>query len=370
MYSIKRELKLNNKQRSFFAECAGFSRFVYNYGLFLIKSSWEFEGIKASDSRRIDTIKKVFTNVTKKQPEFAWTNQYSSRIYQNSFISLKRAFSNWRDGRAGIPQPKKKRHECSFTVDSSNGKVLVQKGTKIKIPTLGTFTLKEAIPFNCVSQTFTLSRKADRWFVSFCVDADIIPEMNHTQKVVGIDLGIKTFATLSNGETLDAPPSIKKAKTKLMKIQWRNRNKVLGSRKEGIRASNNALAYYRKLRRKHRQIANVREDFLQKSTTKLAKTYQEIKIEDLNISGMMANHKLSNALSNLGLYRFRELLTYKQDWYGFLLTIVDRWYPSSKSCSSCGHIQPMPLSERIYRCGACGFVIDRDLNASINLERW
>lgn len=314
MFAIKRELKLNQQQKSYFAACAGFSRFVYNYGLTLMKESWNFEGIKAGDSKRINTIKKVLTNVTKKQEKFAWTHQYSSRIYgahkpllrkagsaphQNSFIALKKAFSHWREGRTEIPQFKKKRHECSFTVDSSNGKCLVSEGKLIKIPTLGTFKLKEPIPFNCISQTFTLSRQADQWFVSFCVEAEIIPEMKHSQQRVGCDLGVKTFATLSNGHTLDTPSSLKKAKIKLSKTQWRNRSKVLGNRSEVIKTSNNAVKYYQLLRRKHRQITNIREDFLQKATTELAKTYQEIKIEDLNVRGMMANHKLSDALSKI-----------------------------------------------------------------------
>ncbi|MDJ0731491.1 MAG: RNA-guided endonuclease TnpB family protein, partial [Crocosphaera sp.] len=112
------------------------------------------------------------------------------------------------------------------------------------------------------------------------------------------------------------------------------------------------------------------EDFLQKTTTLLAKTYQHILVEDLNVKGMMANHKLSDALSNLGLYRFRELLSYKQECFGFLLTIVDRWFPSSKTCSVCGNRQDMPLCERVYQCQDCGQVMDRDLNASINLESW
>ena len=145
---------------------------------------------------------------------------------------------------------------------------------------------------------------------------------------------------------------------------------VLGNCRHGIKASNNANKYYDLLRRKHKRIANIREDFLQKETTKLALTYQEIKIEDLNIRGMLANHKLANAISNLGLYRFRELLTYKQSFYGFMLTIIDRWFPSSKTCSCCGHVQPMPLKERVFDCQQCGQVIDRDFNASVNLERW
>ena len=107
---------------------------------------------------------------------------------------------------------------------------------------------------------------------------------------------------------------------------------MLGNRHAGIEASKNAVKYYQKLRKKHLYIANIREDFLQKTTTLLAKTYQHILVEDLNVKGMMANHKLSDALSNLGLYRFRELLSYKQECFGFLLTIVDRWFPTSKTC--------------------------------------
>jgi putative transposase len=192
MFSIKRELKLNNKQKSYLSGCAGYARFVYNMGLAMIKESWNFEGIKASDSKRLNEIKKVFTNHVKTLPEYAWMNNYSSRIYQNAFMALSKAFSNWRKGiakmpqlalskafsnwRKGIakmPQFKKKRHECSFTVDSSNGKVLVKEGKTIKIPTLGTFKLKEAIPFNCVSQTFAISCSGGKWYVSFSEEAEV-----------------------------------------------------------------------------------------------------------------------------------------------------------------------------------------------------
>ena len=136
--------------------------------------------------------------------------------------------------------------------------------------------------------------------------------MQHTEQKTGIDLGVKTFATLANGETIETPASIKKAKLKLARLQWRNRNKVSGNRKLKQRSSNNAHRYYQQLRKAHKHIANIREDFLQKTTTTLAKTYQHIQIEDLNVSGMMANHKLSEAIGLLGFYRFRELLTYKQ----------------------------------------------------------
>ncbi len=372
MFGIKRELKVNNKEANWLSQCAGFSRFVYNYGLGIMKSSWEFEDIKASDSKRLNTIKKVFNNVTKKNPDFAWCNKYPARIYQNAFRNLAKAFSWWRNPKikAQMPKFKKKRHQCSFTVDDSNGKRLVKAGKTINIPTMGTFRLKEAIPYDCISQTFTISREADNWFVSFKVDACPMPAMKHTQQKVGIDLGVKCFATLSDRTKIEMPKSIKKAKIKQSLLQWRNRKKVLGNGQTKTQPSQNAQKYYQRLRKQHKHIGNIREDFLQKQTTMLAQTYQEIKIEDLNLSGMLANHKLAEAIALLGFYRFSELLTYKQEFHGFKLTLVDRWFPSSKTCHKCDHIQDMPLRERVYVCGSCGNIEDRDLNAAINIERW
>ncbi|NEO95959.1 MAG: IS200/IS605 family element transposase accessory protein TnpB [Moorea sp. SIO3G5] len=380
MYAIKRELKVNNTEANWLAQCAGFSRFVYNYGLGMMKASWEEDHLKANDSKRLNAIKKVFTNVTKKSTEFAWCNKYPSRIYQNAFRNLAQALSRWRDPllKAKMPKFKKKRHQCSFTVDDCNGKRLLKAGKKINIPTLGWFSIIGGDPLQLYFPNLglwpryanTISREAGKWFVSFKIDACPVPGIKHTQQKVGIDLGVKCFATLSDRTQIETPSSIKKAKTKLSKLQWRNRKKVLGNGQTLTKPSQNALAYYERLRKQHKHLANIREDFLQKETTRLAQTYQEIKIEDLNVLGMLANHKLAEAISLLGLYRFRELLTYKQKFHGFKLTLVDRWFPSSKTCHKCGHKQNMPLKERVYICGGCGNVEDRDLNAAINIEGW
>ncbi len=233
---------------------------------------------------------------------------------------------------------------------------------------LGEFRLKQPIPFICSSQTFTISRTANKWFVSFTIDAEKIPTVIHQKKSVGIDLGVKCFATLSDGSKIVAPPRLKSAKTKLAKQQWRNRNKVMGNRKQRIIASNNAKKYLSQIAATYAKIANIRKDFLQKTTTQISSKYYRIRIEDLNISGMMANGKLAEAISSLGLYEFRRMLTYKEAFFGTKVELVDRWYPSSKMCSCCGNIQSMPLSQRVYSCQACGHVQDRDENASINLE--
>ncbi|XWK91545.1 MAG: RNA-guided endonuclease TnpB family protein [Phormidium sp.] len=185
---------------------------------------------------------------------------------------------------------------------------------------------------------------------------------------VGVDLGVKTLATVSNGTCYAMPGTTKKAKTKLKLLQWRNRNKVLGNKKLGVRASNSAKDYYCKLARHYARISNIRGDTIHKMTTDLSRRAYCIRIEDLNVSGMMANHKLASAVSDNCFYEVRRQLVYKQNHYGTKVELVDRWFPSSKSCSCCGHIQEMKLSDRVFDCQKCDLVMDRDLNASLNLE--
>jgi len=183
----------------------------------------------------------------------------------------------------------------------------------------------------------------------------------------GIDLGVSTFATLSDGTVYELPNSLKTAKIKLGKLQYRNRNKQLGNRKLGIKASKNAQKFYRNQAKQHADIAQGRRYFLQKTTTEISQKYAHIRIEDLNVSGMVANHKLASSVVDSGFYEFRRFLTYKSPIYGTVFEVVDRWYPSSKTCSSCRHVQPMPLQARVFVCEACGNNCNRDLNAAINL---
>lgn len=184
---------------------------------------------------------------------------------------------------------------------------------------------------------------------------------------LGIDLGVSTFATLSDGTVYQLPDSLKIATIKLGKLPYRNRNKPLGNRKVGIKSSTNAQKFYRKLAKKHADIAQRRRDFLQKTTTEISPKYAHIRIENLNVSGMLANHKLASSVVDSGFYEFRREITYKSPIYSTVVELVDRWYPSSKTCSSCGHVQPMPLQARVFVCEACGNNCNRDLNAAINL---
>jgi putative transposase len=382
MFAIKRELKLNNKERSLMRGIAGFKRFVYNYALSLITASWDFEEIQAGDNKRLDAIKKVLTQVTMKKPEYAWMKKYPSTVYQSAFIDLKNAFSRWRQDVARFPSKKSKKKGDSFTVYKTSGiypqkgkpalpftnRVVIHAGQTIQLPGLKTFRLKEKIDFICSSQTFTVSRTADRWFVSFAIYAHKIPPVYHPYDQVGLDLGVKCLATVSDGTCYAMPHTTKKAKTKLSKLQWRNRNKVLGNRKHSILVSKNAKKYYIKLAREYALLSNIRRDTIQKMTTDLSRRAYCIRIEDLNVSGMIANHKLASAISDNCFYEVRRQLIYKQEHYGTKVEIVDRWFPSSKMCSKCGQIQAMKLSDRVFSCQKCNHVLDRDENAAINLR--
>ncbi|MFP5268680.1 RNA-guided endonuclease InsQ/TnpB family protein [Coleofasciculus sp.] len=382
MYAIKRELKLNKKEISRMRGMAGFKRIVYNFGLELLKASWDVLGVKMGDSKRIDLIKKIFTSMTMQKPENSWMKDYPSTIYQSAFMDLKNAISRWRKGLSGFPKKKSKKKGDSFTVYKTAGvypekgkpalpfsnRVTISAGKHIKLPGLKTYRLKERIKFICSSQTFTVSRAADRWFVSFVLDAEKIPQIIHPVHRAGVDLGVKCLATVSDGTKYEMPITTQKAKTKLGKLQWRNRNKVLGNKKLKVAASKKARKYYVDLSRQHRRISNIRRDTIQKITTDLSRRIYNIRIEDLNVSGMIANHKLAEAVSNNCFYEIRRQLVYKQTHYGTKVELVDRWYPSSKTCSCCGNVQEMKLDDRIFDCKKCGHFQDRDENASINLE--
>ena len=361
MFALKRALKLNKNEATLMVKHAGFRRVVFNMGL-ILRTQMYGEG-KFSDSKVINEIKKFLIGHVKKQPGFAGRNLLSSRVYQNALIDLKDAFSRYRFGQSGHPTFASRRSGQSFTVDSSKGKVVLDAGYTIKIPTLGTFRLHEPLDYGLVSQTFTISKEGSRWLVSFCVDAERLP-VQQPKKILGVDLGIKSFATLSeaegsNHQVFEAPKPLKQAKTKLATLQRQASRQARGS--------NNHRKTYACISRLHAGISCVRKDFLNKLTTYLAKSFKLIKIEDLNVKGMRANHKLARAISDLGFYEFKRQLTYNCLRYMATRVLVDQWFPSSLTSSNCGKKQDRPLSIRTYNCQSGGVSIDRDLNASINI---
>ena len=364
-------------------ECAGYARFVYNYGLNMVngtkgmtKVNKRGKEVNFSYSQRINEAKKVFTNYVKSQPEYAWTNRYSSRIYQKAFQHLGEAFKRYKEGTSKSPRFKRKKGKQSFTVYDGNGKVTINAGKKIKIPTLGTFRLFEPVPYRTASQTFTISRTGEKWFVSFSIEAEKLPVHplldERSQEFFGIDVGIKQFGTIASSEkkhTISLPDSIQKEQRKLANFQWRNRNKQLGGK--GKPPSKNAIKYYKKLAKYHARIANMRRDFLEKTTTNLAGNIKHVCLEDLNVKGMMQNGKLAASVARQGFYQFRQRLTTKIVANGGTVVLADQWFPSSKTCHHCGHVySKLKLSDRIYNCPYCETIIDRDLNAAIVLSQY
>jgi putative transposase len=243
----------------------------------------------------------------------------------------------------------------SFTLDG-NIKIAHQK---IKVPVIGWLKTYERLPDGYQPKSVTISKKANRWFISFKMEVEQ-QTTNKTHDVVACDLGIKSLATLSTGETFEGSKSYRKYEKKLARLQYLNRHKVKGS--------NNWNKAQRQIAKLHFKIANIRKDTLHKLTTYLAKNHGQIVIEDLNVSGMMANHKLAKAVQDMGFYEFRRQLDYKTQLYGSELIIANRWFPSSKTCFNCGYKkESLSLTERVFECEQCHVVCGRDLNASLNL---
>jgi putative transposase len=271
-------------------------------------------------------------------------------------MALREAWKRCFNKTGGVPRFKKKGKRDSFTLE---GTVKILGNNKIQVPVIGVLKTYERLP-QVLTKSCTISRQADRWFISFRFDV----EQQHlgNTSVVGVDLGVKNLATKSTGEVIAGAKSYKKYEAKLSRMQWLNRHKIIGS--------NNWKKAQLQIARLHRKIANIRKDTLHKLTTLLAKNHGTVVIEDLNVSGMMANHKLAASIADMSFFEFRRQLTYKCELYGSKLVVVDRWFPSSKTCSNCGtKKETLTLNQRVFECSECGFVVDRDLNAAINLKR-
>ncbi|MGH8002688.1 MAG: RNA-guided endonuclease InsQ/TnpB family protein [Brasilonema sp.] len=351
--AFRTRLKLNNQQRTVMAQHAGYSRWVYNWGLKLWEQAYK-DGLKPS----VGMLKKFFTNHVK--PQYQWMSELSSKVYQYAFINLGEAFKRFFGKKGKYPRFKKKGKADSFTIDNSGAPIKIG-GLRHKAPFIGWVRTYEALP-ECVTKKVTISQQAGDWYLSFHVEIPEAKPMPKSVERVGVDLGVNALATLSTGAVYPNLKAYRKAKHKLARLQRS------ASRKQN--ASNNRHKANRKVARQHRRVASIRNDYLHKITTYLAKNHVEVVIEDLNVSGMLANHKLASAISDCGFYEFRRQLEYKCERYGSNLVVVDRFYPSSQICSGCGHRQKMPLKERVYICPCCNISRDRDLNAAINLSNW
>ena len=280
---------------------------------------------------------------------------------QEALRDLNKAFSNFYRGlktgaQIGFPRFKKRGRNDSFRL---TGAIRVFDRLA-QLPRLGKIKLKETPDIGGRILSATVSRKADRWFVSFTVEEEIPDPISKESQSIGVDLGLKKLATLSDGVEFSNPKALERKLRKLKKLSKQLSRKQKGSKNYEKARMKRARLYLR--------ISNIRSDVLHKLTTYLTKNHSHIVIEDLNVSGLLKNRRLARAISDVGFYEFRRQLEYKSKWYGSNLIVAPRFYPSSKKCSYCGYVkEELSLSERTYKCEDCGLSIDRDLNAARNL---
>lgn len=354
---FKTKLKLNNKQRTELLKHCGVSRHAWNWGLALTKQILDHNKVNPTEKIKFPTaidLHKWLVALVKS--ECPWYYECSKSAPQEALRALKTAWDRCFKKISGVPRFKKKGRHDSFTLE---GAVKILGTNKIQVPKIGILKTYEQLP-QVKPKSVTISRTADRWYISFRIEVEQV-NTPKTIDVVGVDLGIKALATLSTGEVFTGAKSYRKLEAKLSRMQWLNRHKQVGSA--------NWKKAQARIARLHQRIASIRKDTLHKLTTYLAKNHGMVVIEDLNVSGMMANRKLAKAVQNMGFYEFRRQLEYKTKLYGSSLVVADRWMPSSKTCSNCKvKKEVLSLSERVFNCEHCGFSLDRDLNAAINLK--
>lgn len=353
----------NAAQRDQIARTIGCCRFVYNRALEIRKASFEETGESPS---AYDLIKML--PAWKRDPGTSWLAGADSMALQQSIRDLDRAYRNFfrrvkEGGKPGFPKFKSKRGRQSYR--TNGGKVLDRN--RVSLPKLGTVRAKVSRPLEGRPMSVTVSiDPAGRYFASFlCADVPS-KEAPETAREVGIDLGVETLATLSDGRRIANPHTLGKHERKLAREQ-RRLSRRMGARK-GERASGRYLKQKKRVARIHAKIADTRADTLHKVTTMLADENQVLCMEDLNARGMVQNHRLARAVSDASFGEFARLLGYKCAERGRALVKVGRWYPSSKTCSTCGHVlDALPLSVRAWGCPACGAHHDRDANAAVNI---
>ncbi len=354
------ELDPNNIQRSSLAQHAGVARFAYNWGL--DKRIARYKNNQDND-RFTDAMKQHKLLNSLKKTEFPWMYETSKCAPQEALRDLHTAFKNFYRGlksgkKIGFPRFKRRGIKDSFRL---TGTIRFHERV-IQLPRIGKVRIKEKKEsyYNGRILSVTVRRQANRWFVSVTVEENILDPQLVRGAPVGVDLGVKTLATLSDGTTFVNPRAIGKRLRKLRQL-----HRALSRKEKG---SNNRQKAKLRLAKMYLRVFNVRQDTLHKVTTYLAKSHGKVVIEDLLVSGMMKNRRLARVIADVGFYEFRRQLEYKCQWYGSELVIVSRTFPSSKMCSRCGHRKKeLSLSEREYECEQCGLEIDRDLNAALNL---
>ena len=343
----------NNKQRAWFAQQCGYARFAYNHALADFKSELEKDNFLS-----VVQLNKRF-NAAKKAHD--WIKGMDQVVANKSiFVNLAAAIRNWVDKRTRFPRFKKRGKKDSFT---TNNQCVEVKGKKIRLPKIGWIRMFESLRFVGRIIKVTVSRVAHRWFVSITVETteDIEAVDTSTHPVVGIDVGINTLATCSDGAKYDNPRPLKRYERKLKREQRKLSRSVFKSK--------NGLKQKRKVARIHYRVACIRNDAHHKATTAIVNNASAVGVETLKVTHMLKNRKLAKALSDAALGGFLTMLKNKAEAQGIPVREANQFYASSKTCSRCGHKkEDLALKERTYHCSECGTSIDRDVNAAVNLR--
>jgi len=334
----------------------GSTRLVYNRALAERTEAWY------KDKKRVGYSEtSAMLTEWKKEEELQFLNEVSCVPLQQGLRHLQTAFTNFFAGRAQYPNFKKKRNggSAEFTKSAfrfKDGQVYLAKSAE-PLP----IVWSQLLPDGAEPSTITVKLSpAGRWTVSLLVDVEIEP-LPESPNQIGLDLGITSLLALSTGEKVANPKGFKAKRAKLRKAQKALSRKVKGS--------NNRYKARLKVAKVHQQIGDARQDFLHKLTTRLVRENQTIAVEDLAVKNMVKNPKLALAISDASWGEFARQLEYKCDWYGRTFVKIDRWFPSSKRCSDCGHIvEKLPLNIREWDCPKCGAHHDRDVNAALNIK--
>jgi putative transposase len=367
------------RQRRALASHCGAARYAHNWGLQLVEARlrqrrtgevvevpWTLPALRREWNRTKDRVA-------------PWWAENSKEAYSSGLDGLARALKNWADSKhgrrkgrpMGFPHTKRKgraRDACRFT---TGGIKVLDDRKHVRLPKIGVLkthesTRKLARRLEHGSARIlaaTITRTADRWFVSFTVEVQRrTPARNGSTSVIGVDAGIRHLATLSTGATIPNPRALERSLRKLRRLNRQLHRRTPGSNRREITR--------RKLSRVHARTANLRRDALHKLTTTLATQHATIVVEQLNLAGMVRNRRLARSLLDAGLAELRRQLAYKTAWYGSRLVVADRFHPSSKTCSACGWVKAkLSLAERTFKCESCGLQVDRDLNAARNLAK-
>lgn len=343
----------NREQKEFFAKTFGCVRFIYNQML-------------ADKIKYYEENKKTLNNTPAKyKKEHVWLKEVDSLALCNAQLNLQQAYKKFFVKQNKFPKFKSKRNKQSYTTNNQNGNIHFSNDNKsIVLPKIKEVKIVKHRDIKGIIKSITVSKNcANQYFVSILTECEEPQKLSNNKNMVGIDLGVKDFAILSNGKKIENPKFLKKSLDKLKREQ-RKLSKC-------VKGSNNRIKQRVKVARAHNKVTNQRNDFLHKLSTRLINENQVICLETLKVKNMIKNHHLAQSISDVSWSKFVNLLIYKSEWYGRSIIQIPQNYASSQTCSVCGYVnkETKDLSVREWSCPNCKAHHDRDINASINILR-